>query len=451
MYLSGTIFSIFWYCQIHAMKITCIILSSLLLFGSCKTSGPSIFGKRSLHEQYGEKLESAGLKNTALGAAWFKAAEAGLSSPVNINIPYKELGYFPADQPKAVSVRFSAKRGERLTISLDKKPLSSFTIYVELWRDAAASTSRKLLETLDTLKSSFTYDVENDETYILRLQPELLSSGEYTFSIQNGPSLAFPVQTNKPTISSFWGADRDAGARRHEGVDIFAARGTPLLAAASGRITRVEETNIGGKVVWLTPENKNYTLYYAHLDEQLVTTGQQVKAGDVVGKVGNTGNAKTTGPHLHFGIYTSSGAVDPLLFIQPVKNKVPDITANIENINKHIRSGVSAKILASPDNKSTTIKTIEKNTPLKVEAAVASWYKIQMSDRTIGFIPSSATQQLNRLQKNSLANTLAMFDAPHANAARKMIIEKGSSVNVLGSYENFSYVEFNGTMGWMQL
>jgi murein DD-endopeptidase MepM/ murein hydrolase activator NlpD len=56
--------------------------------------------------------------------------------------------------------------------------------------------------------------------------------------------------------------------------------------------------------------------YYAHLDRQAVTPGQRVNAGDLVGWVGNTGNARTTPPHLHFGVYlAAAGAVDPLPFI----------------------------------------------------------------------------------------------------------------------------------------
>jgi murein DD-endopeptidase MepM/ murein hydrolase activator NlpD len=77
---------------------------------------------------------------------------------------------------------------------------------------------------------------------------------------------------------------------------------------------------VGGKVVWLQPLFGNMRLYYAHLDTQLVERGQFVLAGEPVGTVGNTGNAITTPPHLHFGVYVRQpgmrgGAQDPYRFL----------------------------------------------------------------------------------------------------------------------------------------
>jgi murein DD-endopeptidase MepM/ murein hydrolase activator NlpD len=68
------------------------------------------------------------------------------------------------------------------------------------------------------------------------------------------------------------------------------------IAAANGRISSVTENNLGGKVMFMRPAGKDFTLYYAHLDEQLVSEGQDVRTGDTIGLVGNTGNARTTPP-----------------------------------------------------------------------------------------------------------------------------------------------------------
>ena len=65
-------------------------------------------------------------------------------------------------------------------------------------------------------------------------------------------------------------------------MDIFAPKNTPAVAVADGVVTAVEEAGIGGKVVWLRLNNKKITLYYAHLDKQLVSTGQLVKKGDIL-------------------------------------------------------------------------------------------------------------------------------------------------------------------------
>ena len=87
------------------------------------------------------------------------------------------------------------------------------------------------------------------------------------------------------------------------------------MAAAPGTVTRVNETNLGGKVVWLRDTLGN-SLYYAHLDSQAVSSGMQVNIGDTLGFVGNTGNARTTPPHLHFGVYRrGEGPVDPWWFL----------------------------------------------------------------------------------------------------------------------------------------
>jgi hypothetical protein len=115
-----------------------------------------------------------------------------------------------------------------------------------------------------------------------------------------------------------WGDNRDGGKRSHEGIDIFAPKLTPAIAGAAGVVTGVREGGLGGKTVWLRVDDKNTFLYYAHLDKQLVQEGQRVNKGEVVGLVGNTGNAKHTPSHLHFGVYTNDGPVNPLPFVNRI-------------------------------------------------------------------------------------------------------------------------------------
>ena len=80
---------------------------------------------------------------------------------------------------------------------------------------------------------------------------------------------------------------------------------------------RKVDNALGGKTVFISNPKRQFSLYYAHLDSQTVTNGQYVHQGDTVGFIGNTGNARGTVPHLHFGIYTQYGAINPLAFIQP--------------------------------------------------------------------------------------------------------------------------------------
>jgi murein DD-endopeptidase MepM/ murein hydrolase activator NlpD len=116
------------------------------------------------------------------------------------------------------------------------------------------------------------------------------------------------------SLRSSWGDPRP-GHRTHEGIDIFARRGTPVVAATEGQVVRVGRNSLGGKVVWVAGAGARL-YYYAHLDRYAdgLAVGTRVKAGEVLGYVGNTGNARTTPPHLHFGVYPAERAfraVDP--------------------------------------------------------------------------------------------------------------------------------------------
>ena len=311
------------------------ILLCFLVVSSCRTtSRPGLFSKKTPHELYSKRITDAGLQSTALGKSWFNAAALAVAQPVTVTKPYKETGFFSATKPGATGLKFSAIRGEKLQISVSKKPAGIFKLYLDLWKQDTTRTSPPdLVASSDTTGIAIEYEVENSGYYVLRLQPELLQDCEYTIGIAATASLAFPIRApGENPIKSYWGASRDAGTRKHEGVDIFAPRLTPVVAAADGRVTRVNENNLGGKVVWMRPEKKNYTLYYAHLDSQLVQEGQRVVSGDTLGLMGNTGNAKRTAPHLHFGIYTMNGAIDPLPFINPDYPRATEIKADIAEL-----------------------------------------------------------------------------------------------------------------------
>jgi murein DD-endopeptidase MepM/ murein hydrolase activator NlpD len=121
------------------------------------------------------------------------------------------------------------------------------------------------------------------------------------------------VGVARPSLRSSFGEPR-SGHRRHQGIDIFARRGTPVVAAAEGMVVRIGTTDrLGGNTVWVA--GRPSTLYYyAHLDgfRPGLQVGEHVGPGDVIGRVGTTGNAKGTPPHLHFGIYPLSRAFAPL-------------------------------------------------------------------------------------------------------------------------------------------
>ncbi len=151
----------------------------------------------------------------------------------------------------------------------------------------------------------------SDGTYHVLVQPERVGAGPYRLTIELGAALPFPVPGVRPdAIRGLFGASRDAGRRHHAGVDIFVQRLTPVLAVAAGRAMPRRDA-LGGNAVWLNTPGTSY--YYAHLDRIAVRDGQPVKVGDVLGYVGNTGNARNEPSHLHFGVYRwGREPIDPL-------------------------------------------------------------------------------------------------------------------------------------------
>ena len=133
-------------------------------------------------------------------------------------------------------------------------------------------------------------------------------------------TLRVPVQgVSMRAVRDTFGTPRP-GDRIHQGVDIFAPRGTPVVASTRGIVARIGENSLGGTVVWvLGPGGDRH--YYAHLNSVAdIRIGQRVAPGDVLGTVGTTGNARGTPPHLHYGVYRRShGAINPfpLLKDQP--------------------------------------------------------------------------------------------------------------------------------------
>lgn len=92
--------------------------------------------------------------------------------------------------------------------------------------------------------------------------------------------------------------------RQHEALDIMAATGTPVIAAADGKVVKLFQSKPGGLTVYQFDPTEQYAYYYAHLDRYAdgVLEGKELKRGDLVGYVGATGNADPNAPHLHFAV-----------------------------------------------------------------------------------------------------------------------------------------------------
>ena len=134
----------------------------------------------------------------------------------------------------------------------------------------------------------------------VKVAPEVsarLSSGGFVFPIYGTASFGDSFGGPRPNVPGGW----------HHGEDIFAAEGTPLLAVADGTLHTIGFNRIGGYRLWLRDTQGN-EFYYAHLSaySPLAVEGRSVEAGDVVGFVGDTGDAEGGSPHLHFEIHPAA-------------------------------------------------------------------------------------------------------------------------------------------------
>jgi murein DD-endopeptidase MepM/ murein hydrolase activator NlpD len=135
---------------------------------------------------------------------------------------------------------------------------------------------------------------------------------------------AFPVAGASSYVDTYGGFRGDVPGNWHHGDDIFASLGTPVVAVADGTLNRVGWEHLGGWRLWVRDHNRNQ-FYYAHLSgySPLALHSKYVKKGDVVGFIGNSGDAFTTPPHLHFEIHPHqllrldyNGAVNPTSYLE---------------------------------------------------------------------------------------------------------------------------------------
>jgi peptidoglycan LD-endopeptidase LytH len=271
------------------------------------------------HQAYGYELALELLQRDAAARTWVAAADRALLQPQSIRLPFEKSGE-QASGEIAHGYAFSVPVGRRITVNVSADGVSPDELFVDVFRAGAAAQRERVAGTIPRGGAvPVVVEVVDGGDYVLRVQPVLGTAARYDVEIESRPLLAFPVRgVDGRAIWSGFGAERDGGRRAHRGVDIFALRGTPVLAATDGFVTRVETTRVGGNVIWMQPLFGNLRLYYAHLNEQWVEPGDFVLTGQPLGAVGNTGNAVTTPPHLHFGVYVRrrGGAQDPAEFLR---------------------------------------------------------------------------------------------------------------------------------------
>jgi len=400
------------------------------------------------HDGYSAMLRGSGLERTALGQDWMRVSEEALQKPVTLASPFQETGYLPPAEATAVGYQLNLQRGRRLSIDVtfDSGTVPA-RLFVDLFR-IEPEGQRRRVASLGPDRATLDHEVDADGIYVLRLQPELLRGGRFTIAGRTLASLAFPIPgRTADTIQSLFGAERDAGARAHEGVDIFVPRGTPVVAVAAGT-ARTGVNNLGGNVIWLRAQDK--TLYYAHLDRWAFDGVAQVREGDVLGYVGNTGNARTTSPHLHFGIY-DDGAINPLPFLRPDELAPAIPTTPYLHLGAFVRIATPrASVRDGPASDRSRLAQLERHTPLKVLGAGGRWLRVALPDGVAGYVEEIAVTPADRaIRRDTLRSPVPLREGPTASSPVIATVGQGQLVEVLGSFGDYEWLRSpHGHVGW---
>jgi murein DD-endopeptidase MepM/ murein hydrolase activator NlpD len=414
-----------------------------------------LFDSRTARERYEARLSQAGLDRSALVRDWTAAAKRALADAPRVTSPHDEEGFFPPAEPAAVAFRVAVRRGQSVRFDLRFLGDASALVFVDAWQSASDKTLHRIASA-DSGVRSLVLEPERDGDVLIRAQPELLRGGRFRVSIRVSATLAFPVLGRRERdIGSSFGDPRDGGARDHHGIDIFAPRGTPALAAARGTVLRVETTRLGGNVVWLRDARGN-AIYYAHLSRQSVVAGQSVRVGDTVGLVGNTGNAIRSRPHLHFGVYRrGEGPLNPFWFVYAARGERVRLTADTSLLGAWVRTaGVTTSLRRTPDERADTVATVARYTPARILGATGAWYYARLPDGQSGYFASAAIEPTVRaVRTTQLARAEALSTRPTDAPEPDQVLEElspGDQIAVLGQFGSLMLVRSRaGASGWV--
>ena len=431
---------------------------SLLLFSHCqKEIVPEPYKPSNSHDAYVHSLRSAGLAQTAIARDWIRASENAIKNPVDVESPFEETFYVDHAAAFAVAYHFSVIKGQRVEIDVAFDGQKRCRLFMDLFRVRGLSYEDwRLVASANNNEKHLEFEPKQNAEYVLRLQPELLRGGRFTITIRNMASLGFPVLGyDHRAIGSGFGVPRDGGRRKHHGVDVFTKRHTPVIAPSKAFVRRVSESDIGGLNIWLHDQKRGLHLYFAHLQTQEVKKNTYVEPGQRIGTVGNTGNARRTPPHLHFGIYASGeGPVDPVNFIKEINSTPKEITADMAMLGRWARAKQSnVSLNASAASRSLKITRLDSQSAMKVQAASGNMYRILLPDGLSGYVPfhsiESAEETLEIQQAEIVQEVKA---APMEQAAVVETINGGEEFAVLGQFAGYWLVRIHQKkLGWLPI
>jgi peptidoglycan LD-endopeptidase LytH len=411
---------------------------------------PSVYRPRDDHAAYRRALAALELDRTALGADWVVTGEQALVTPTAVTSSVFRVGYFNPLRPDAAGFIFTAEAGKTIEVTVSVDDGDHMTIFADLFRAedggllnhvASAGAGDRRIE----------FETRRPDTFILRIQPELLRGGRYFLTIRTDATLGFPVMgKNTDAIWSFFGDPRDGGAREHHGVDIFAPRGTPVLSPADGEVVHVRWNRLGGNTVGVWDATRRMYYYFAHLDEQTVRVGQRVSVGDVVGTVGDTGNAADGLPHLHFGMYADMrDPIDPYHFIAHVAGTLGPVEVDETPIGLWSRTISSATPLYPGVEATGTRDVIDAAKPVLVIGAQGARYRVLLPSGATGYVDADAIEPAAEPLAVTRTTGTPVRVRPDATSEIVAELPYGDEVFVLGWSDAHALALIDGTPLWV--
>lgn len=358
------------------------VVLTVVLFG-CNTV-PWSFNDEEIspRESYIRQLQKSRLNSSPFVKSWIDAGDPTLHDSTLITLPFHESGIFSEKETRTQFYYFSVEEGQVLTLQSSITSQDDAKLFIDIFYRDTSGWQRIDLPDSSNIKHLFTLDC----TVRVRLQPELLSNVRYAIAMNLTPVLINPVSgADTNSIRSFYGDSREGGKRKHEGVDIFAPKGTLVVAPTDGTITIVKRNALGGKVVWMNDKKRGHSYYFAHLDSQIVQPGMEVRQGDPLGTVGNTGNARRTPSHLHFGIYQRNSKNPAPFITSPQLSEIsPDTTFRSAFCKIKTKK---ATLLENASRQSPIRQVLTKDSQLKVLAiANDKYYRVLTPDFREGYI-----------------------------------------------------------------
>lgn len=442
--------------------------------------------------RFREGVGTLAVSERYLGEEWNAAARQALRNPTTAVLPFFEDLTFDPLTPRAMAFEFQAVRGHGITIRGDD------AVLLELFhRPDGGTPSRQVSDSVEEESlvavagylpghGALYYEPREHGRYLLLVQAKPLDAVDIRLGVTTEALLEWPVEgTGTEDIWSVFGDSRDGGRRVHHGLDIFAPRGTNIVAGSESVVRRVGVRDRGGNIVTLYDEARGIFLYYAHLDEHRTQSGVTVGPGDPIGTVGNTGNALTTPPHLHIGIYDESWRrpLDPWYFFVPVRRieRLPEVA--VSDLNRWVRlrrdtptvyghpdfvGGIvpsparfDARGLAvDPSYRPPRFLARGQRVPvplsageaLRVQGTHGPFVRLELSGGRIGYLERSAVDEISvGIEELTLDRDTPVRMRPDASADLRGTLSENTTVSVLGYADAYGLILYQGYPGWIPL